>query len=103
MSGKGPADHKAHESQLRIRGVRTGDVLPPVSLAAADGRIHTLPGTTLDLSPSEVGLSPRTGKSWTERVLMLIESYGPLTLAWLETLLRAADQRASARAIADRL
>jgi len=89
------ADQEADDRQLRIRGIRQGDELPSVLLAAANGEFYPLPDTTLDLSPSEMGLSPRTGRSWTERVLNLLTRHGPFTLAWLEALLRAADQRAS--------
>ena len=98
-----PADQRADDHLPRIRGIREGDVLPPLQLAAADGSFHGLPATALDLSPSEAGLSPRTGKSWTERVLNLVERFGPFALAWLETLLRAADQRASKRRVTDPL
>ena len=98
-----PADQKADDHQLRIRGVRDGDVLPRTRLASADGEFHLLPSTTLDLSPSEAGLSQRTGRSWTERVLKLVDRFGPFTLAWLETLLRAADQRASEWQVTDKL
>ena len=101
-----PADQKANEQGLRIRGVREGDILPPVLLAGLDGECHHLPATALDLSPSAAGLSSRTGRSWSERVLRLVERFGPFTLAWLETLLRTADQRASdspKRNITDRL
>ncbi len=98
-----PADQKADDGQLRIRGVREGDTLPPVLMAAADGGFHQLPATALDLSPSKAGLSSRTGRSWTERVLNLLQRFGPFTLAWLEALLRAADQRASRRSISDKL
>ena len=98
-----PADQGADDRLLRIRGVREGDVLPPVQLATAEGSIQQLPSTALDLSPSEAGLSLRTGRSWTERVLRLIDRFGPFCLAWLETLLRAADQRASKRTIPDKL
>ena len=97
------ADQKAEDDRLRIRGIREGDILPPVPLAAADGGIHQLPATKLDLSLSEMGLSDRTGSSWTERVLKLLTRHGPFTLAWLETLLRAADQRSSMEPIADTL
>ena len=98
-----PADQKANDHGLRIRGVRGGDVLPPALLAGADGECHQLPATALDLSPSEAGLSSRTGRSWTERVLHLVERFGPFTLAWLEALLRAADQRASKEKVTDKL
>ena len=91
-----PADQQANDGLPRIRGVRQGDFLPPVQLAGANGESHLLPATALDLSPAEAGLSPRTGRSWTERVLNLTRRFGPFALAWLETLLRAADQRASA-------
>ena len=90
-----PADQEASDCRPRIRGIRSGDVLPPVLLAGSNGECHQLPATALDLSPSEAGLSPSTGRSWTERVLNLLERFGPFSLAWLESLLRAADQRAS--------
>ena len=99
----GPADQKADDYLLRIRGVRDGDILPPLPLATVDGGFHQLPAIALDLSPSEAGLSPRTGRSWNERVQNLVERFGPFTLAWLETLLRAADQRASSQRLADKL
>jgi CRISPR-associated endonuclease/helicase Cas3 len=35
------------------------------------------------------------GPSWTARVLNLLEHHGPFQLAWLETLVRLADWRAS--------
>ena len=89
------ADQEANDRQLRIRGIRQGDELPSVLLATVNGEVYPLPDTALDLSPSETGLSPRTGRSWTERVLNLLACHGPFTLAWLEALLRAADQRAS--------
>ena len=98
-----PADQEAEDRLLRIRGVREDDVLPPVLLTAADGGFRQLPATSLDLSPSEAGLNPRTGKSWTERVLSLLDHLGPFTLAWLEALLRSADQRASGQSITDSL
>jgi len=98
-----PADQEAAGTKLRIRGVCEGDVLPPTPLADVDGICHDLPGTALCLSPSVVGLSRDTGQSWTERVLRLIERHGPFALAWLESLLRAADQRASMQAKSDSL
>ena len=98
-----PADQKAESSRPRIRGVQEGDVLPSIPLLNADGDLNLLPPTRLDLSPSETGLHPRTGRSWIERVLSLVEHLGPFTLAWLEALLRSADQRASEQTILDTL
>lgn len=92
-----PADQQAADERPRIRGIRDGDTLPPLLLAAADRTLHELPETFLDLAPATAGLNAKTGAGWTERVLSLLEYYGPFTLAWLEALLRAADQRASQR------
>lgn len=98
-AGKG--DQSEPDNGLRIRGVREGDILPPLPLTAGDGKVHELPATVLDLAPAKAGLSPRTGAAWTDRVLGLLAQYGPFTLAWLEALLRAADQRASRITVAD--
>ena len=99
----GKGDQGADDQTPRIRGVREGDVLGPLLLAAADGNLHELPPTRLDLAPAAAGLNARTGRGWTERVLGLLETHGPFTLAWLEALLRAADQRASKLDTADPL
>ena len=98
-----PADQQSDDARLRVRGVLEGDILPSAQLADAEAGLLQLPATVLDLSPSAAGLSPRTGKSWTERVLALLDRFGPFTLAWLETVLRAADQRASNQPVADHL
>jgi len=98
-----PADQQANDTKLRIRGVREDDLVPPVTLATAVGDYHHLPASVLDLAPAESGLSFRTGRSWTERVLNLVERFGPFTLAWFEALLRAADQRASRNPVVDPL
>jgi CRISPR-associated endonuclease/helicase Cas3 len=98
-----PADQASGDEQPRIRGLRDGDQLPALPLVAADHTLHVLPETTIDLAPAAAGLSPRTGPSWTERVLALLAAHGPFTLAWLEALLRAADQRASRTPVRDEL
>lgn len=72
------------------RGVWEGDVLPSLSF---DGEhSHEL---TLKLALMEIGEGEQ-GASWTERTLKLLDQLGPFRLAWLETLVRLADWRASA-------
>jgi len=77
---------------LPIRGIREGDRLPSVELVPGELPIPEVP---LTLSPAALGLSCRTGVSWRERCLGLMERHGPAALAFLEAILRAADVRAS--------
>ena len=98
-----PADQQAADHTLRIRGVRDGEVLPSLPLATVDGRYLDLPASELRLDAAAAGLNPCTGRGWTERVLNLLDRHGPFTLAYLEALLRAADQRASRNPVADPL
>ncbi len=77
---------------LPIRGVRNGDVLPPIALTPGGALLPELP---LSLEPATLGLSFETGASWRERTEGLIRRHGPATLGLLETVLRAADVRAS--------
>ena len=73
---------------LFARGVWHGDIIPPVP--------DIVPGsTTLDLSYMQMGHGPH-GPSWLARTIALRNHHGPFRLAFLETLLRAADARASA-------
>ncbi len=85
---------------LPIRGVREGDCLPETVLQRG---APPLPPLTLTLGPATLGLSRRTGASWTERVASLLERHGATTLAYLEACLRAADIRASQLNTADPL
>lgn len=81
-------DHRG----LPIRGVREGDQLPGICL---DSSAAPLPELSLTLEPAALGLSTRTGASWRERCDQLLAQFGPGGLAFLESLLRAADVRAS--------
>lgn len=77
------------------RGILDGDPLGPVELEGV-----SFPTITLDLSLMEMGWDaerePQRGPSWLARMIALRDHHGPFRLAWLETLLRAADARASA-------
>jgi CRISPR-associated endonuclease/helicase Cas3 len=82
LPGEDPPDDP---QALFALGVHAGDELPAVELGG-----ETCPATTLDLSPMRLG-----GDSWTGRALALLGELGPFKLAYLESLLRAADQRVS--------
>lgn len=74
-----------------IRGIRDGDQLPECVLVAD----VTLPPVILNLDPTLMGSGEDGRPSWTERVLRLRDRIGPFRLAFLEMLLRMADERAS--------
>lgn len=96
-----PVDQEAIDGVARIRGIEGGDVLPSLQLYTVDGSLSFLPESLLDLAPSGAGLNKKTGQGWTERVLSLLSTHGPFSLAWFEAIMRAADQRASRKTVAD--
>ena len=51
--------------------------------------------TKFDMSLAELGLNDKSGPSWVERVFGLLDEYGPFRLAYMESLVRAADTIAS--------
>jgi CRISPR-associated endonuclease/helicase Cas3 len=75
------------------RGIRHGDTLEAGEIAPG---VH-MPKVTLSLDAMKLGLSEAGEPSWTDRVLQLLDQLGPFRLVYLEMLLRAADERASAR------
>ena len=75
------------------RGVWEGDELPPFDLEGGE----RWEGRSLLLSIMELGWDDVSRESWTERTRELLARLGPFRLAWLETLLRIADWRASAK------
>ena len=99
-SGNGGAEAEPEASQTEngaavpaffARGVWHGDSLGPLTIPGTDQR---LPRIDLDLGLMRLGEG-----SWLERMVGLrddFESIGPFRLAFLETLLRSADMRASA-------
>lgn len=84
------------------RGVWDDDPLPNVFLGGNGETAVTTPKCTLSLEPMELGLGEKPPftdlPSWSERMLALRDNLGPFRLAFLEMLLRAADERASALA-----
>ncbi|MCY3843808.1 MAG: CRISPR-associated endonuclease Cas3'' [Acidobacteria bacterium] len=75
------------------RGVWEGDTLPPFALQGGE----RWEGGELLLSIMELGWDDVSRESWTERTRELLARFGPFRLAWLETLVRLADWRASAK------
>ena len=73
------------------RGVWEGDELPALALGGGE---HWEGGPLL-LSVMELGWDETTHESWTERTRALLARFGAFRLAWLETILRIADWRAS--------
>ena len=51
--------------------------------------------TEFNMSLAELGMNEESGPSWLERVLTLLDAYGPFRLAYMESLVRAADTIAS--------
>lgn len=86
-----PAENPAPDNARFARGIWEGDLLPPLDID--DERF---PETELKLALMEIGEGEQ-GRSWTVRTLDLLEKFGPFRLAWLETLVRLADWRASAK------
>ena len=86
---------------MPIRGVREGDRIPATRLPCASGDVVQLPELELSLAPASMGLSPRYGRSWSDRVLSLLVRHGPFQLSYLEAIVRVIDARASTLATAD--
>ena len=83
------AGNPQNPDALFARGIWQWDALPPVPLGD-----FTTPEVSLDLSFMRMGEGPN-GPSWLARTVALRDRLGPFYLALLETVLRAADARAS--------
>jgi CRISPR-associated endonuclease/helicase Cas3 len=90
LPGEEPPPDKPN---VRIaRGILEGDLIGPT-----DSDVVSLPQITFDLSLMEMGQDATGNPSWLGRMLALRDRFGPFRLAYLESLLRAADMRASAK------
>jgi CRISPR-associated endonuclease/helicase Cas3 len=87
-----PDEKPPNDNQCRYaRGIHEGDRLPAIDVSSI-----TIPETPLSLEIMEIGQTD-SGESWSSRTQTLLERHGPFVLAWLETLVRIADWRASNR------
>jgi CRISPR-associated endonuclease/helicase Cas3 len=88
-----PGESKPDQPDARYaRGLWEGDSLPAADLG--DG--VKISGLALDLEPMSLGLGTNGSRSWLERMIGLRDRLGVFRLAYLESLIRAADVRASA-------
>ena len=75
------------------RGIWEDDALQPIDI----GGKEQWAGGRLSLSVMELGWDETSRESWTERTRDLLTRLGPFRLAWMETLVRVADWRASGK------
>jgi CRISPR-associated endonuclease/helicase Cas3 len=78
--------------RLYARGIWDGETLPACDL----GEGLKMPETVLSVAPMQLGAHDGA-PSWSARVLVLRDRFGPFRLAYLEMLVRAADVRATLR------
>ena len=76
---------------LMARGIVSGDELPSLRLGDLN-----VPKTTLSLELMQMGTNEMRQPSWLARMISLRDEMGPFALSYAETILRAADMRASA-------
>jgi CRISPR-associated endonuclease/helicase Cas3 len=87
-----PGEERPEEpGRLFARGVWDGDRLRGIDLGCG----VTSPEVRMDLSPMQLGADANGRPSWAERMIAVRDAVGPLKLAYLEAMLRAADMRAS--------
>ena len=96
LPGEAPPADCPSETRM-ARGLLDGDEVPPQAFTALGLEpIASHAPLKLDLGFMEMGSDPARGPSWLARMLALRDRLGIFPLAYLETLLRAADGRASA-------
>ncbi len=89
----GNKDSNPDPDKLLGYRVSEPETLPEVDL----GEGLLVPETPLDMSIAQIGMGDDKRRSWLDRSLALLERLGPYRLAYLETIVRAADMRASSK------
>ncbi len=89
-----PGERPGPMKERVARGILEGDTL----LAASLGDGVATPLTTLLLGVTELGAVEQQKRAWSDRVLDLLDQWGPFRLAFLEAVLRTADVNASRKA-----
>jgi CRISPR-associated endonuclease/helicase Cas3 len=85
-----PGEPSPRDGRTVMLGLIDGEQLPAVELPSGT----TSPALTLDLRVFALG-GDGSSASWTARSVALRDTWGPFRLAYLETLLRCGDWRAS--------
>ncbi len=84
-----PTEDPAPDGRRFARGIWEGDELQALDFHGEHSNQIALRLALMELGEGE------QGPSWTARTLGLLDDHGPFKLAWLETLVRLADWRAS--------
>lgn len=84
-----PNEQRNNLHERIARGIQDGDVVPRIKIGN-----DIFPDTILSLTMMDIGQT-ESGPSWIERTTRLRHQYGPFQLAWMETIVRIADWRAS--------
>jgi CRISPR-associated endonuclease/helicase Cas3 len=91
-----PKEKRPDSGKPYALGVWEGDRVPGEPLESVElGDDLSIPAQEISLACMEFGGGTQ-GESWTAQAIALLEEYGPFRLAFLETLIRVGDWRASA-------